>query len=118
MCRLAEMPPPSRRLEDIDPPTPEQKTAARRLTRAARRSNENMIRRRFPYVTCAGAHAIAILTEWDAFKCTNLDYQKIFDSMQKPAFIFDGRNIVDIPKLQAIGFHCWAVGKSLTPTIS
>jgi len=71
-----------------------------------------------PYVTCAGAHAIAILTEWDAFKCTNLDYQKIFDSMQKPAFIFDGRNIVDIPKLQAIGFHCWAVGKSLTPTIS
>ena len=71
-----------------------------------------------PYVTCAGAHAIAILTEWDAFECTNLDYQKIFDSMQKPAFIFDGRNIVDIPKLQAIGFHCWAVGKSLTPTMS
>ena len=69
-----------------------------------------------PYVACAGAHAIAILTEWDAFK--TLDYQKIFDSMQKPAFIFDGRNIVDIPKLQAIGFHCWAVGKSLTPTIS
>jgi len=64
-----------------------------------------------PYVTCAGAHAIAILTEWDAFK--TLDYQRIYDSMQKPAFIFDGRNIADIPKLQAIGFQCWAVGKSL-----
>ena len=62
MCRLAEMPPPSRRLEDIDPPTPEQKTAARRLTRAARRSNENMIRRRFPYVTCAGAALIGWLS--------------------------------------------------------
>merc|ERR1711988_1368560 len=63
-----------------------------------------------PYIACAGAHAIAILTEWDVFK--TLDYQRIFDSMQKPAFIFDGRNLIDIEKLQAIGFHCWAVGKS------
>jgi len=64
-----------------------------------------------PYVTCAGAHAIAILTEWDSFK--TLDYQRIFDSMQKPAFIFDGRNIIDVPALQKIGFQCWAVGKAL-----
>merc|ERR1719506_3079439 len=67
-----------------------------------------------PYVTCSGAHAIAILTEWDSFK--TLDYQRIYDSMQKPAFIFDGRNIIDIPKLQAIGFHVWSVGKSLNKT--
>merc|ERR1711998_559631 len=64
-----------------------------------------------PYVSCSGAHAIAVLTEWDAFK--TLDYQRIFDSMQKPAFIFDGRNILPLDKLQAIGFHCWAVGKAL-----
>merc|ERR1719454_1363898 len=49
------------------------------------------------YVACAGAHAICILTEWDVYK--TLDYKKIYDSMQKPAFIFDGRNIADIPKL-------------------
>merc|ERR1712146_762779 len=64
-----------------------------------------------PYVACSGAHAIAILTEWDAFK--TLDYQRVYDSMQKPAFIFDGRNILDIGMLQKIGFNCWAVGKSL-----
>jgi len=64
-----------------------------------------------PYITCAGAHAIAILTEWDAFK--TLDYQRVFDSMQKPAFIFDGRNLVDTDKLKAIGFEVWAVGKAL-----
>merc|ERR1711988_1573143 len=64
-----------------------------------------------PYVTCSGAHAIAILTEWDAFK--TLDYQRIFDSMQKPAFIFDGRNIIDVKKLQEIGFNVWSVGKAL-----
>ena len=63
-----------------------------------------------PYIACAGAHAIGILTEWDMFK--NLDYQRIYDSMSKPAFIFDGRNIIDIPKLQAIGFQTWAVGKA------
>ena len=42
-----------------------------------------------PYLSCAGAHAIAIMTEWDVFK--TLDLQKIYDAMQKPAFIFDGR---------------------------
>jgi UDPglucose 6-dehydrogenase len=65
-----------------------------------------------PYVACAGAHAIAILTEWDEFK--KLDYQRVYDSMSKPAFIFDGRDIVDIPALQKIGFQCWAVGKALS----
>ena len=63
-----------------------------------------------PYICCAGAHAIAIMTEWDMFK--DLDYEKIYASMQKPAFIFDGRNIIDFEKCKSIGFECWAVGKS------
>merc|ERR1712070_1042311 len=61
------------------------------------------------YIACASAHAIAILTEWDEF--ASLDYQRIYDSMMKPAFIFDGRNIVDVPKLKEIGFQVWSVGK-------
>ena len=60
---------------------------------------------------CAGAHAIAILTEWDMFK--TLDFQKIYDAMQKPAFLFDGRNIIDHKKCSDIGFNVWAVGKSV-----
>ena len=64
-----------------------------------------------PYIACAGAHAIAVLTEWDMFK--TLDYQKIYDAMQKPAFLFDGRNIIDMEAAQAVGFQCWSVGKSL-----
>ena len=63
------------------------------------------------YVACAGAHAIAVITEWDVFK--TLDYQKIFNSMSKPAFIFDGRNILDHRKLSEIGFTVWAVGKCM-----
>ena len=62
------------------------------------------------YITCAGAHAIAVITEWDEFK--TLDYKRIYDSMQKPAFLFDGRNILDLKMLQEIGFQCWAVGKA------
>ena len=61
-----------------------------------------------PYEVCKGAHAIAILTEWDEFK--DYDWQKIYNNMQKPAFVFDGRNILDAKKITAIGFIFNAIG--------
>ena len=64
-----------------------------------------------PYVACANAHAVAVLTEWDAFK--SYDWQKIYDNMLKPAFVFDGRNILDADKMKGIGFVYSAVGTSL-----
>lgn len=63
-----------------------------------------------PYEACNGAHAVVILTEWDEFK--TYDWQKIYDSMPKPASIFDGRGIVDTKKLEAIGFRVYSIGKS------
>merc|ERR1712232_333485 len=62
-----------------------------------------------PYVACEGAHAIAIMTEWDEFK--TLDYERIYQSMAKPAFVFDGRNILDLKKMREIGFEVHAIGK-------
>jgi UDPglucose 6-dehydrogenase len=62
-----------------------------------------------PYAAAAGAHAIAVATEWDIYK--TLDYKRIFDSMQKPAFVFDGRNILDHQKLFKLGFNVFPVGK-------
>ena len=62
-----------------------------------------------PYDACDGAHALCILTEWDMFK--ELDYTKIFNSMTKPAFLFDGRNILDHAMLREIGFEVHAIGK-------
>lgn len=56
-----------------------------------------------------GAHAIAIMTEWDEF--IHYDYQQIFNVMSKPAFIFDGRNILDHKALRDIGFQVYAIGK-------
>jgi UDPglucose 6-dehydrogenase len=61
-----------------------------------------------PYEACKNAHAIAILTEWDEFK--TYDWQKIYEAMQKPAFIFDGRNLLNGAALKAIGFVYHAVG--------
>lgn len=58
---------------------------------------------------CAGAHAIAIVTEWDEFK--HLDYEKIYAGMPKPAFFFDGRNIADLSMLRRIGFRACGIGK-------
>ena len=60
------------------------------------------------YDACKEAHAIAILTEWDEFK--EYDWQKIYDSMLKPAFVFDGRNVLDAEKLRKIGFEYQGIG--------
>ena len=61
-----------------------------------------------PYKALEGAHAVAVLTEWDEFKSYN--WQAIYDAMQKPAFVFDGRNILDKQKLESIGFVYTAIG--------
>ncbi|MDP3072467.1 MAG: UDP-glucose 6-dehydrogenase [Opitutaceae bacterium] len=61
------------------------------------------------YEAAQGAHAIAVVTEWDEFK--HLDYARLFASMQQPASIFDGRNILDLAKLRQIGFRASGVGK-------
>ena len=60
------------------------------------------------YEACQNAHAIAILTEWDEF--ISYDWKKIYDSMQKPAFVFDGRNILDADQMKAIGFVYLGIG--------
>ena len=61
------------------------------------------------YEACKEAHAIAVLTEWDEFK--DYDWQSIYDNMKKPAFVFDGRNILDGDKLRRIGFVYQSIGK-------
>jgi len=62
------------------------------------------------YAAADGAHALVIVTEWDMFK--TLDYERIYKSMAKPAFIFDGRNLVDHEGLRKIGFEVFALGKN------
>lgn len=61
-----------------------------------------------PYLACENSHAIAVLTEWDEFK--TYDWQKIYDNMLKPAFVFDGRNLLDKNQLEKIGFVYQAIG--------
>ncbi|MBA0562685.1 hypothetical protein Golob_007710 [Gossypium lobatum] len=63
------------------------------------------------YEATKDAHGICILTEWDEFK--NLDFKRIYDNMQKPAFVFDGRNIVNVDQLREIGFIVYSIGKPL-----
>jgi UDPglucose 6-dehydrogenase len=61
-----------------------------------------------PYEACKNAHAIAILTEWDEFQ--SYDWQRIYDAMLKPAFVFDGRNLLNADKMISIGFHYQGIG--------
>lgn len=63
-----------------------------------------------PYQACTEAHAVAILTEWDEFK--KYDWLRIYDSVIKPAFVFDGRKILDSQTMKEIGFQYEAIGVS------
>jgi UDPglucose 6-dehydrogenase len=61
-----------------------------------------------PYEAARGAHAIALLTAWPEYR--ELDFRRIFDAMEKPAFLFDGWNFLDHAALEKIGFHLYRVG--------
>lgn len=58
---------------------------------------------------CQDAHAIVVITEWKVF--TTYDYAKLYETMKKPSFVFDGRNILDHSRLREIGFNVLAIGK-------
>nr|CAG4649212.1 EOG090X03RJ [Scapholeberis mucronata]SVE93531.1 EOG090X03RJ [Scapholeberis mucronata] len=62
-----------------------------------------------PYDAAKNTHAIVVCTEWDQF--ITYDYQRLYDSMLKPAFLFDGRKILDHAALSKIGFHVETIGK-------
>ena len=62
-----------------------------------------------PYEAAEGAHALVIMTDWKCFR--ELDYQRIFERMEKPAFLFDGRNLLDPDVLFRIGFHVYPIGQ-------
>lgn len=68
-----------------------------------------------PYEAAKGAHAVCLMTEWDEFK--TYDYKKIYDAMVKPAFLFDGRNLVNTEELRDIGFVVFSIGKPLDPFV-
>ena len=60
---------------------------------------------------CTKAHGLAVITEWDEFKTQ--DFTKIYNQMEKPAFVFDGRKILDHNHLQSIGFTAYEIGKGI-----
>lgn len=62
-----------------------------------------------PYEAANGAHALSIITEWDEF--VSYDWNKIYDSMSKPAHIFDGRNLLDKDEMESIGFTYQGIGQ-------
>ena len=75
------------------------------------------------YSACEGADAVVVATEWDEFsnqpstcnvegKTARLDWSRVAKSMRKPMFVFDGRNVLDGSKLEALGFRVEAIGKA------
>jgi len=62
-----------------------------------------------PYEALEGAHALAVLTEWDEFQA--YDWNKIKEGMKKPSFVFDGRKLLNRDLLHRLGFTYYAIGE-------
>ena len=75
--------------------------------------NPNVVICSEPNQTFENAQAIITLTEWNAFK--DIDYEAAYKAMQKPAWIFAGRNDLDHKKLTEIGFQVRSIGKPHEP---
>ncbi|MFI1773819.1 nucleotide sugar dehydrogenase [Thalassobellus citreus] len=78
-------------------------------TRTEKENSELIHATETPYEALKDAHAVAIMTEWDEFK--TYDWKKIYTQMKKPAFIFDGRNILDKSEMETIGFKYSSIGQ-------
>lgn len=79
------------------------------LNTRTEKENDNFLKQENdPYLAVKGVHAIAVLTEWDEFK--SYDWKRIYNNMLKPAFLFDGRNILDRDELEKIGFKYKGIG--------
>jgi UDPglucose 6-dehydrogenase len=65
------------------------------------------------YSACKGADAVVIATEWNEFK--ELDWSRVYEGMHKPAFVFDGRLMLDADKLKKIGFRVEVIGRGDVP---
>lgn len=62
-----------------------------------------------PYVAAKDAHAMVVLTEWDEYR--TLDAARLHNLMLKPAFVFDGRNVLPTEELKEHGFDTFSIGK-------
>lgn len=71
--------------------------------------SENLEFEEDPYQAAQGAHAVALLTEWELYR--SLSWERIYDSMEKPAFVFDGRNLLDHERLFKLGFNVYPLGR-------
>jgi len=86
-----------------------------RLDTLGNKNNPNLIIADSALAACANTHAIAVLTEWDEFK--NLDFAATLHGMHKPAFVFDGRNVLPHQALSEMGYRVYAMGKPRPPLI-
>lgn len=84
----------------------------RRDVLGAGRDDDRLVVAQSAAAAAEGAHALAVLTEWDEFK--DLDFAAVHRGMHKPAFVFDGRNILPREEMQKLGFRVFAIGKPLS----
>jgi UDPglucose 6-dehydrogenase len=62
-----------------------------------------------PYAAAEGADALFLITEWSEFR--QPDFERLLRIMRQPV-LFDGRNVWDRRKVEALGFTYRGIGRS------
>ena len=62
-----------------------------------------------PFLNISHYNIIVITTEWDEF--ISYDWKKVYNNINKPSYIFDGRNILDNELIKKIGFNYLGLGR-------
>ena len=62
-----------------------------------------------PYEAAREADAVLLLTDWREYP--SLDWKRIYDSMRKPALVFDTRNCLDSAALRGLGLRVLNMGR-------
>lgn len=89
----------------------EQKNGNGRIAHTADEIDKRVIIHKDPYSASYESHAVLILTEWDEFR--TCDWLLIYGNMTKPAFVFDGRRIVNGDLLRDMGFTVYQIGRGV-----
>jgi UDPglucose 6-dehydrogenase len=63
--------------------------------------------------TLEGADALIVVTEWKAYRSPNFDRMRA--TLRQP-LVFDGRNLFDPERMQALGFEYVSIGRRATTT--
>jgi UDPglucose 6-dehydrogenase len=78
------------------------------MAEARRRLGDTIAYAESPYDACQGADALAVVTDWNAYRTP--DFARVKAALARPVVV-DGRNLYDPAKMRTLGFTYDSIGR-------